>query len=180
MEDLSLHILDIAENSIAAGARTVTITVCEDTGADYLSVEIADDGKGMEAEVAARAADPFYTTRKTRRVGLGLALLKQAAADAGGTLIIRSSPGVGTTIRATFRLTHIDRKPLGSLPDTVAALVSSYAGVGIVYRHERDGKSFVFDTRELLQGTGGASLNTMAALNVIREHLEREEHMLAR
>jgi anti-sigma regulatory factor (Ser/Thr protein kinase) len=180
MEDLSLHILDIAENSIAAGARTIAITICEDAAADLLSVEITDDGRGMEPGVAVRAADPFYTTRTTRRVGLGLALLEEAATASNGTLTIRSAPGTGTTIRATFQLSHADRKPLGAIADTVAALVSTHEGMNILYRHQRDGKSFVFDTQEIQRQTEGASLNTTAALGVIREYLNREEHTLAR
>jgi anti-sigma regulatory factor (Ser/Thr protein kinase) len=180
MEDLSLHILDIAENSITAGARTIAITICEDAAGDLLSLELTDDGKGMEAGVAGRAADPFYTTRTTRRVGLGLALLEEAATAAKGTLTIRSAPGAGTTIRATFQLSHINRKPLGDMAETVAALVSAHAGINILYRHQRDGKSFVFDTNEIQRQTGGASLNTTAALSVIREYLKGEEHTLAR
>jgi anti-sigma regulatory factor (Ser/Thr protein kinase) len=180
MEDLSLHILDIAENSITAGAGTIAITICEDSARDLLSLEITDDGRGMEPGVAEGAADPFYTTRTTRRVGLGLALLQEAATAANGTLTIRSAPGAGTTIRATFQLGHIDRKPLGAMADTVAALIATHDGIDILYRHHRDGKSFVFDTKEIQRQTGGASLATTAALSVIREHLKGEEQTLAR
>lgn len=180
MEDLSLHILDIAENSIAAGARTIAVTICEDTAGDVLSLEITDDGRGMEPDAAARAVDPFYTTRTTRRVGLGLSLLEEAATAADGTLAIRSSPGAGTTIGATFRLSHTDRKPLGAIADTIAALISTHAGVNILYTHRRDGRSFVFDTQEIQRQTEGASLNTSEALSVIREYLLREEDTLAR
>jgi len=180
MEDLSLHILDIAENSIASGAHLVRIAVREDLHEDRLLLEIADDGKGMREEVAARAADPFYTTRITRRIGMGLALLKAAAEAAEGMMTLESSPESGTTVRATFRLSHIDRKPLGNLAETVTALVASHAGLDILYTHDRDGHRVVLDTREIRQVAGLSSLETIEALSVIRHYLEQEEDALAR
>ena len=180
MEDLSLHILDIAENSIAAGARNLTIVICEDVADDLLSLEITDDGKGMSADIVRRAADPFYTTRTTRSVGLGLALLGEAAAAANGALTIRSEPERGTTIRATFQLSHIDRKPLGNMAETVTALIATHRGMNILYRHMRNGTTVLFDTKEIQHETGGAPLDSVEALRVIREHLNREEQTLAR
>lgn len=180
MEDLSLHILDIAENSIAAGARTVCITVQEDTLGDQLSIEITDDGTGMREEVASNAADPFFTTRTTRRVGMGLALLKDAATMSDGTMTLSSSPESGTTVRATFRLSHIDRKPLGNMAETVTALLASHAGLDILYTHARNGHTVVFDTREIRRATEGASLESVEALSVIRRYLKCEEDTLAR
>jgi anti-sigma regulatory factor (Ser/Thr protein kinase) len=179
MEDLSLHILDIAENSIAAGARNVSIAIHEDIPRNLLSIEIADDGKGMSAEVAERAADPFYTTRTTRRIGLGLALLREAATAANGTMDIRSTPGSGTTIRATFRLGHIDRKPLGSMTETIIALLVTSADIDILYTHTRKGRTVVFDTKEIRHQLGDLSLNSTGAVSLIRDYLSQEEETLA-
>ena len=178
MEDLSLHILDIAENSITAGAHNINISLREDAVNDLLCMEIADDGRGMSEDVVAKAADPFYTTRSTRKIGLGLALLHEAVGMANGSLAINSAPGCGTTIKATLQLSHIDRKPLGNMAETVIALIAAHAGVDILYEHTRDGKSIVFDTKEVRNELGVTSLNTVEALSVIREYLNQEEESL--
>jgi anti-sigma regulatory factor (Ser/Thr protein kinase) len=175
MQDLSLHILDIAENSIAAGARRIQIALREDSRADLLVLEITDDGRGMSPEEVRRAVDPFYTTRTTRRVGLGLALLKQAAREAGGDLEIRSRQGQGTTIVTTFRLGHIDRKPLGTLADTVVALLAAAGPADIRFEHCRDGKTVVFDTLEARARLGDVPLDSAEALRFVREYLLQEE-----
>jgi len=179
MEDLSLHILDVAENSIAAGARNLSITVSEDARQDLLVVEIEDDGKGMDAEAVQKAADPFFTSRTTRRVGLGLALLREAAEAANGSMHIRSTPGSGTTVSATFQLSHIDRKPLGRMAETIIALIATSAEIDLRYAHTIDGKTVDFDTKEIRAHLGGMPLNSVAALSAIRDHLTQEEHTLA-
>ncbi len=178
MEDLSLHILDIAENSIAAGARTIRITVVEDTARDILSLEIADDGKGMDAETARRASDPFYTTRTTRRVGFGLSLLHDAAAAANGRMSIHATPDAGTTVRATFQLSHVDRQPLGNMSETLMALVTNAADVDVVYTHSRNGKTIGFDSREVRKQLGTTPLTSAEALTLVRRYLDQEEDSL--
>ena len=179
MEDLSLHILDIAENSIAAGARTITISIVEDATNDVLSLEIADDGRGMNAETARKASDPFYTTRTTRKIGMGLSLLHDAARAANGRMSIHSKPGSGTTIRASFQLSHIDRQPLGNMTETIMTLIANAADVDIHYAHSRNGKSVVFDSREARKQAGEIPLNSLEALRLIREYIDQEEHSLA-
>jgi hypothetical protein len=179
MEDLSLHILDIAENSIAAGARNIKITVGEDRLRDLLTVEIIDDGKGMSPEMVEQAADPFYTTRTTRSVGLGLALFQEAARIANGSMEIQSVPDSGTTVRATFQLSHVDRKPLGNMVETISALLSSCSEVNVHYVHERDGNRLVFDTKEIRSELGSTALNSAKAINVVRGYLNQEEEALA-
>ena len=179
MEDLSLHILDVAENSINAGAHNVSILIDEDVVHDLLTIEIADDGKGMSAEVADKAADPFYTTRTTRRIGMGLALLKEAAANANGTTEIRSVPNSGTTIKATFQLGHIDRKPIGNMADTITALITNEAEVDILYKHTRDREQVIFDTRHVQDQLGDILLNSVEALSLVRNYLVQEETRLA-
>jgi anti-sigma regulatory factor (Ser/Thr protein kinase) len=179
MEDLSLHILDIAENSINAGARNIKILVDEDTHLDRLTIEIGDDGKGMNAEAVERAADPFYTTRKTRRIGMGLPLLREAAEMANGKLDIQSIQNAGTTIRATFQLSNIDRKPLGNMAETITALLARETPVNIFYRHSRGGKNVMFDSNHVENQLGDILLNSIEALSLVRTYLEQEESSLA-
>ena len=179
MEDLSLHILDIAENSIVAGAHNISIVVTEDAAHDLLTIEITDDGKGMSSEVLRNAADPFYTTRTTREIGFGLALLKEAAEMAGGGMEIQSTLNLGTKVRATFQLSHIDRKPLGDMVETITALLCSSVEIHVLYVHARDGNKVVFDTREIRDELGSISLNSVKAISVIRGYLNQEEDTLA-
>ena len=138
MQDLSLHILDIVENALAASATRISILIDEDTARDVLSLEIRDNGKGMDAEARARALDPFYTTRTTRRVGLGLPLLAQAARESGGTLEIASGPGQGTTIKAVFQRSHPDRKPLGDVAETLGTILSGRPELDLQFEYRKD------------------------------------------
>jgi hypothetical protein len=179
MEDLSLHILDIAENSITAGARTIGVVLTEDSGHDLLTIEIADDGKGMSGEIVEKVADPFYTSRTTRKVGMGLALFQEAAAIANGSMEVESIPDQGTTVRATFQLNHIDRKPLGNMVETIASLLCFSAEVDVHYVHIRDGNKMIFDSKELRDELGGIPLNSAKGINVIRGYLSQEEEALA-
>ena len=151
MEDLSLHILDIVDNSLRSEAKLVEISVVEDTEQDLLALEIKDDGRGMDPEKCARAADPFFTTQTGHRFGLGLALLGQAAKEAGGELRVSSLPGAGTTVRVTFRWGHPDRRPLGDMSATLETLVVAHPEVDFVYRHRTGAEVTRFDTREVRQ-----------------------------
>ncbi len=135
MKELSLHLLDLVENSVEAGAHRVEITVEEDPVADRLVLTVRDDGRGMTAEMAAAAADPFVTSRTTRSVGLGLALLSAAAEQAGGGMSVRSTPGQGTQVRAEFGLSHLDRAPLGRLEDTLATVAALHPDLEVQYTH---------------------------------------------
>ena len=148
MEDLSLHILDIAENSISASAKRIEIRVDEDKAKDLLSVEIKDDGKGMDEQTLQKVLDPFFTTRTTRRVGLGLSLLAQAARQSDGKIELSSGPGKGTTVKAVFRFSHPDCKPVGDIHETIRTLVAGYPGVDFLYEHKKNGSIYRFDTRE--------------------------------
>ena len=140
MEDLSLHILDIVENSLNAAANRVEIQIAEDTVQDLLCIVITDNGRGMDEEARARALDPFYSTRTTRRVGLGLSLLAQAARECEGDLTLRSAPGEGTEVRATFRLSHPDCKPMGDLAATLAAILAGRPELDLRLEYRRDGE----------------------------------------
>jgi len=171
MQDLSLHILDVAENSVQAHARRVAIRVEEDSRRDVFILEIQDDGEGMDEETKRNVLDPFFTTRTTRRVGLGLPLLAQAAREADGSLSVDSAPGRGTRVTAVFRRSHIDRKPLGDIVQTLAALILGNSGTDFVYRQAVDGRSFTFDTREFRAELEDVPLGSPAAIELIRKKL---------
>lgn len=148
MEDLSLHILDIAENSISASAKRIEIRIDEDETNDLLTIEIKDDGKGMDEQSLQKVLDPFFTTRTTRRVGLGLSLLAQAARETDGTIELDSKNGEGTTVKASFRFSHPDRKPMGDIDETLRTLVVGHSGIDFLYEHKKNNSIYRFDTRE--------------------------------
>ncbi|MCE5266187.1 MAG: sensor histidine kinase [Deltaproteobacteria bacterium] len=171
MLELALHILDIAENSVRAGAKTVFIDINESRKNDRLSIEIRDDGSGMDEATVKRAMDPFYTSKKVRRVGLGLPMLAEAAERAGGLFAIESREGVGTRVAVEFRLSHIDRQPLGDVTGSILALIAGNAGVDFVYRHDCDGSLFTLDTREIRSEIGDIPINHVEVLKFVRQHL---------
>ncbi len=139
MEDFSLHVLDVAENALAAGADRVEIRIFEETKEGLLKIEIKDNGSGMDEQMVNQVLDPFYTTKDGKRVGLGLPLLAQAAKEAGGDMEINSTPDEGTLIRARFQLGHPDLKPLGEMLETMATLACAHPKVQFVFEHKRDG-----------------------------------------
>lgn len=149
MPEISLNILDVAQNSVSAGASLTEIIICIDRAADTLEVSISDNGRGMTAEQAERVTDPFYTTRTTRKVGLGIPFFKMAAELTGGSLSIESEPGIGTKTKAVFGLTHIDRMPLGDMAGTMTALIGPNPDIDFVLRYSVDDNSFELDTREM-------------------------------
>jgi hypothetical protein len=153
--------------------------VDEDIGADLLTIEISDDGRGMNATVAKHATDPFYTTRTTRRVGLGLPLLLEAATAAQGSMEVKSSAGGGTWIKAVFRYSHVDRKPLGNMAETVTVLLATADDIDIRYEHVRNDKTLLLDTRDIREKVGGGPLNSAKALAIMRTYLTHEENTLA-
>jgi len=152
--DLSQHILDIAENSITAGAALLHLTIEEDSGIDGLSIVIRDDGRGMSTEMVAQVTDPWVTTRSTRKVGLGIPFLKQVAEMCGGEFGIVSAEGEGTTTRATFQLSHIDRPPLGDLTGTLLCIVVGSPGLDVVYHHHTGEGDYDIDTRDIREVLG--------------------------
>ena len=171
MTEISLNILDVAENSTRAGASLVTITVSADTAGDRLTVIIDDDGCGMTEEQVAHVTDPFFTTRTTRKVGLGVPFFKYAAESTGGSFTIQSQPGVGTTVTAVFVLSHIDRMPLGDISSTIHTLVVYHPDTDFRYIYEYDGKSFTLDTREFREILGDVPFDTPEISSYIMEYL---------
>jgi hypothetical protein len=179
MEDLSLHILDIAQNSIRAGATKIQIDVDEDAAANRLRFVIVDDGCGMTEEQLAKLHDPFFTTRSTRRVGLGIPLLKQGAEQAGGGVTITSRPGVGTTVEACYELDNIDRPPLGDLAATVWTLLILNENVLFEYRHTRGGREFEVSTAQLRHNLGTRKFSTPKLAAALRQFIADGETRLA-
>jgi hypothetical protein len=161
MPDLAMHILDIVENSTRAEAKNVSLAIVENRADNSVSITITDDGNGMTASELQRALDPFYTTKKERsRVGLGLALLKETAEQAGGCLVVRSAPRKGTEVRARMALDHIDRPPLGDINETLRIVIAMNPGVNFDITYTVDGESESFSTRDDMQGNSGVPGNT--------------------
>jgi anti-sigma regulatory factor (Ser/Thr protein kinase) len=171
MEDLSLHILDIVENSVAAQANRIEIRLSEDKRKDLLSIEVIDNGIGMDEETQKRALDPFFTSKKVRRFGLGLSLLSESARAASGQLTIRSEKGKGTRIKAVFQHSHIDRRPLGNIGQTIITLVIGNPDIDFIYVHKKNGQRYVFDTGKVRSRLGDMPINSLDGMRMIKEEL---------
>lgn len=149
MKDLSLHLLDILQNSISAGASIIEVVLAADIKTGFLLIRITDNGKGMDPQLAAQVDNPFITTRKTRKIGLGIPLLKASANLAGGNLQISSAAGEGTTVEATFRIVHIDRLPLGDIASTITNTIAAYPKIDILLKIDNEKDTFLMDTRQI-------------------------------
>ncbi|WP_312643948.1 ATP-binding protein [Hydrogenoanaerobacterium sp.] len=178
MQELSLNILDIAQNSVKAGATEIQITVSQSTAQDKMTIAIADNGCGMTAEVLQRVIDPFYTTRTTRKVGLGVPFFKMAAEMTGGWMSIQSQVGEGTTVTGEFVLSHIDRMPLGDMAQTMCCLISCNPDIQFVYKHETDDASFTVSTRDFTEVLGDVPLNTPQVMEFIESYIRENTENL--
>lgn len=145
--EISLHVLDVAQNSVKAGANFIEIEVFVHTDAKRMKVRIADNGCGMSEEQLSACVDPFFTSRTTRKVGLGIPFFKQSAECTGGTFFITSQEGKGTVVVAEYCTDHIDCLPLGDISETIYSLVLMNKDIDFLYRYEEDGQEEVFDTR---------------------------------
>ena len=178
MNELSLNILDIAQNSIAAEATLVEIDVLEDSSLDRIILRVSDNGKGMSEEFQKTAQNPFVTTRTTRKIGLGISFLKEAAELTGGTFELKSELGVGTTITATFVMSHIDRQPIGNLTETVITLVTLNTEIDFIIRYKVSDNEFVFSTQEVKTLLGeDVSLNSPSVVVFLTEYVN--EHIMS-
>ena len=174
MKELSLNILDITENSVKAGATLTEISITE--SGNELIISIKDDGCGMSEDIVRSVVDPFYTTRTTRKVGMGVPLFKMAAEQTGGKLEIVSDTGEdhGTTVTAYFYKDHLDFTPLGDVISTVTTLIQGHPDTDFLFTHLIDGKEIRLDTRELRAVLEGVPLNTYDVLEWIRGYLEEQ------
>ncbi len=170
-----MNILDVAENSIRAKADYIEIEVMADTEKDMLEVSVRDNGCGMSREQVLKVTDPFFTTRTTRKVGLGIPFFKQAAEGTGGNFEIVSKEGEGTSVKAVFGLSHIDRMPLGDINSTIYTLAVFNEEIDFHYRYSYDGREFVLDTKEMKQILGGLSFRNEEVSEFIREYLETNQ-----
>ena len=172
MTELSLNILDIAENSVKAGAPLTEITVSVDSAKNLLEIIIRDNGCGMSEEQVKRVIDPFYTTRTTRKVGLGIPFFKESAEAAGGSFFIDSEVGVGTTVKASYELDNIDRMPMGDLTATIHTLVTMHEDIDFLFTYKVNENEFALDTRELREILGDISFKEYEVSNYIRDYLK--------
>lgn len=174
MKDLSMHIMDILQNSTRAKATEVTLRVIENPTDDTLTLQFIDNGCGMSPEMVNNVINPFFTTRTTRKVGLGIPLLKQNAELTGGSLHIQSEVGKGTEVTAVFGLTHIDRPPMGDLAGTVVLTASAYPTIRFIFQYKNQNVDYVFDTDEVNEALDGISIQEPEIIQYLREMIEEQ------
>lgn len=174
MKELSLHILDIIQNSIKAKPRKIKLIIQEKEDDNRLTIIVEDDGIGMDKMLLERVCDPFTTTRKTRRVGLGISLLKAAAERCQGDFSISSELGKGTKVIANFQYDHIDRAPLGNIAETIVSVILSLDDIDFIYQHKYNQRMFLLDTREIKRVLGAeVSIVQMEVIQWIKEYVEK-------
>jgi anti-sigma regulatory factor (Ser/Thr protein kinase) len=171
MRELSLHILDIARNSIVAKAKNIRISIIENTVDDKLTIKMKDDGVGMDDNTVKNVVDPFFTTRTTRKVGLGIPLFKANAENCDGEFSINSNVGIGTEIVAKFRLSHIDRVPLGNMADTIITIINGNEDIDMIYTHEINNRKFTLNTREIKKRLGEVKITNMDVLVWLKSYV---------
>lgn len=172
MKDLSLHILDIAHNSIRAKATQIQIKIMENQQADRLIISINDNGSGLTEQQIQSLSDPFFTTRTTRKVGLGIPLLQQRAEECEGALRVESKLGEGTTIHVNFQLSHIDLPEMGDIAGVISGISCSYPQIRIIFNYQTDDIDFHFDTEEIVEALDGVPINTLEVELFIKEMIE--------
>ena len=172
MDDICAHIIDIAANSHAAGAKNIFVSIELSKARNLLSLKISDNGKGMDKETAARVVDPFYSTKTGRKVGLGIPLLKGTAETCGGSFTLSSSAGVGTEIEAAFLLDHPDLPPLGKLKDTILILSVSNPEVNFSFEIKTDESDFLFDTGEINKILDGLPIYNPEVIKFLTNYLD--------
>ena len=174
-----MNVMDVVQNSITAGSPVTTIAIEEDTADHTMVIRIIDQGKGMTPEQVEQVTNPFFTTRTTRSVGLGVPFFKMSSEQTGGDFSIESQAGAGTTVTARYRTDHIDMTPLGDINETVLLLIISNPVLDFVFRRERDSRSFALDTREMREVLGeDVDLSDPDIAMWLREYLAEQESAL--
>jgi len=172
MRDISMHMMDIIQNSISAKATTIEISVLANHNDDLLEIKIKDNGCGMKKDFADNVTDPFVTTRTTRKIGLGIPMMKESAIAAGGSFNISSDESKGTTIIADFKISNIDRIPLGDVAETVSEVIMAKPDI----RYKLDIKSnkdiYEFDTDKIKEVLRGVSIAEIDVIGWIKENIE--------
>lgn len=178
MRELSLNVLDIAQNSVRAEASLITIELIESTKTNSLEISVSDNGKGMTPEQLKSVRDPFFTTRTTRKVGMGIPLFRMAAEMTGGSFDIESTLGVGTKTTARFRTDHLDFTPIGDMCSTVITLVTMNLHIDFVYIRKIDEKTFTLDTRQLKEILGDVPLNEPSITAWLKDYITENTKQL--
>ncbi|MEG1794305.1 MAG: ATP-binding protein [Rikenellaceae bacterium] len=160
------------QNSISANASYISLVICEDIGADLLTIIIKDNGKGMTKEQVDKLADPFFTSRTTRKVGLGIPLFKQSAIQSGGSLDVESEVGVGTTVKAIFGYSNIDRPPLGNVANAFILMVSCNPNIRFELKYIYNGNEYIFDSFEVKDVLGDMPLSDAGVIKMLTEMIE--------
>ena len=169
MKELSLHIMDLVQNSIRAEASLIEIIVTELPGRNLLEIQIKDNGSGMPLEIVEKVTDPFYTSRKTRNVGLGIPLFKQMVEHCNGNLTINSEEGVGTRLISDLELNHIDRQPMGDIAGVIVLLLVANPSIRFIYSHQTETGKYIFDTFEIKNILGNSPISDTGILNFMKE-----------
>ena len=169
MKELSMHVYDLMENSTAADSSEVRLTIKDSLKENVFHFTIEDDGKGMSPDFLAKVTDPYTTSRTTRKVGLGLPLIKMNSEHCGGGFAIESELGRGTTLRFWFQHDHWDRPPMGDFTGTIVMLVSQHEDIHFIITYQTDTGTFVFDTDEVKDALGGMSMNDIAIIRYLKE-----------
>ncbi len=178
MRELALHLLDIIQNSVKAGARRIEVLVEAEPGINRLRLRVSDNGYGMAPELLARVTDPFVTTRKTRSVGLGIPLLKEQCEQTGGSLAIESAVGQGTVLTADLGLDSIDRLPLGELGETWQVLVQANPEIDYRLSLLSPGRRYDLDLADIRRQMADVPLNEPAVLDWIRFNIEEQQDII--
>ena len=172
MKELSLHVYDLMENSIAAKASLIELTIIDSLKDNIYSFMIKDNGKGMSQDFLAKVTDPWTTTRTTRKVGIGLSLIKMNTELCGGGMNIESEVGKGTTLGFWFQHDHIDRAPMGDLAGTIVMLCAQHEDIHYIYRHITDEGEYTFDTDEVKEALDGMSMNDINIIKYLKEMIQ--------
>lgn len=172
MRDLSLHILDIAQNSIRANATCIKLIIEENIDRNLFEIRIEDNGGGMDDQIKEHVTNPFTTTRTLRKVGLGIPFLKQICEECEGELNIESEKGKGTTIKALMKHNHIDRLPLGEIDKTITTLIMARSQIHYIYEHKYNDKAFILDTEEIKEILEGVAIDELDILKWIEAYIQ--------
>ncbi|WP_069997972.1 ATP-binding protein [Cellulosilyticum sp. I15G10I2] len=172
MKEIALHILDVVQNSVRAGATEISIIIIEDTPNNLLKITIEDDGKGMSKNLVSSVKNPFVTSRTLRKVGLGIPLLNQLCEECAGGLSVESTLGKGTKLIATMQYNHIDRLPIGDMPSTMTTLILSKPEIEYIYQHSYNDHAFLFDTKQIKTMLEGVPIHDLEIIKWIGNYLQ--------
>lgn len=178
MRELSLHILDLTQNAIEAGATEVSVELEENSSQDLFLIRVTDNGRGMDEETLKKVRDPFVTSRHTRKIGLGLPLIEMSTRMTGGSLAIESACGRGTVVTAVYRHSHLDRPPLGHIQDTLINLLVANPKLVFYFSHQVNERCFEFSSLAVFQAVGDVPLTQPDVLAWLREYLKEQYYRL--